>query len=159
MVDCKVHEMSLKDESVTSDVMNTGSVCEVYNNDNNNNHEKETLSVCYEESGTTAKEKATNVTVNENGTQPTNTNASKARKKKQKKASKGASSTLTTTSVVDSKSQKVDDDTSLEGTHHINVATFFKLSAQNITWRRVLDVMNFTNALCFKKHPCTCVNI
>ena len=132
--------MSLKDESVTSDVMNTGSVCEVYDNDNNNNHEKETLSVCYEESGTTAKEKATNVTINENGTQPTNTNASKARKKKQKKASKGASSTLTTTSVVDSKSQKVDDDTSLEGTHLINVATFFNLSAQNITWRRVLPM-------------------
>ena len=122
--------MSLKDESVTSDVMNTGSVCEVYNNDNNNNHEKETLSVCYEESGTTAKEKATNVTVNENGTQPTNTNASKARKKKQKKASKGASSTLTTTSVVDNKSQKVDDDTILEGTYHINVTTFFNLPAE-----------------------------
>ena len=123
--------MSLKDESVTSDVMNTGSVCEVYNNDNNNNHEKETLSVCYEESGTTAKEKATNVTINENGTQLTNTNASKARKKtEQKKASKGASSTLTTTSVVDSKGQKVDDDTFLEGTYHINVTTFFNLPAE-----------------------------
>ena len=128
LVDCEVQEMSLKDESVTSDVMKMGSVCEVYNDENNNNHEKEALSVCFEESGTTAKEKATNVTLDENENQPTNT--SKARKKKQKKASKATSSTLTTTKVEDSKSQKVDDDTSLEGTYHINVTTFFNLSLE-----------------------------
>ena len=129
LVDCEVQEMSLKDESVTSDVMKMGSVCEVYNDENNNNHEKETLSVCFEESGTTAKEKATNVTLDENErNQPTNT--SKSRKKKQKKASKATNSTLTTTKVVDSKSQNVDDDTSFEGTYRINVATFFNLPAE-----------------------------
>lgn len=129
LVDCEVHEMSLKDESVASDVMKMGSVCEVYNNENNNSHEKEALSVCFEESGTPAKEKAMNVTLDENErNQPTNT--SKARKKKQKKASKATNSTLTTIKVVDSKSQKEDDDTSLEGTYHINVTTFFNLSVE-----------------------------
>ena len=123
LVDREVQEMSLKDES-----MKMGSVCEVYNNDNNNNHEKEALSVCFEERDTTAKEKTTNVTLDENEIQPTNT--SKTGKKKQKKVSNAASSTLTTTKVVDSKSQKVDDDTSLEGTCHINVTTFFNLSAE-----------------------------
>ena len=138
LVDCKVQEMSLKDESVTSNVMKMGSVCEVFNTDNNNNHEKEAPSVCFEESETTAKEKATNGTLNENENQTINTNTRKARKKKQKKASKGASSTPTTTRVVDSKSQKVDDDKSLEGTYHINVTG---RNIENITWRRVLDVI------------------
>ena len=125
MIDCEVQELSLKDESVISDVIKMGSVCEVYNNHNNNNHEKEALSVCFEESGTTAKEEATNVTLDENENQ--SANKSKVRKKKQKKVSNAAGSALTTTKVVDSKSQKVDDDASLEGTYHINVTTLFNL--------------------------------
>ena len=128
LVDCEVQEICLKDESFTSDVIKMGSVCEVYNNDDNDSHEKEALSVCFEESGTTAKEKATDLTLNENENRPTNT--SKAKKKKNKKASKGASGTLTTTRVVDSKSQKIDDDTFLEGTYHINVTTFLNLSVE-----------------------------
>lgn len=111
--------MSPKDESVSSEVMKTGSVCVVYNNGGNNSHDKGAQAVCSEESsGTCAKERATDEALKENENQPTNTTSiskPKGRKKKQKKTSKGASSTLTATRVKESKSQKADDDTCLQG--------------------------------------------
>lgn len=119
MIDCEGQKMSPGDERVSSEVTETVSVCVVYNNDGNNNHEKGTPAVCSEESGTSAKERATSETLKKNEKQSTNMTSiakSKGRKNIEKKGSKGASSTLTTSKARHSEGpQNVEDNTCLEG--------------------------------------------
>ena len=91
MISRELQEKSPGDECVSSVVTEPVSACVVCNNNAKDNHEKETLSVCSEEKGSTAKERAlTSKTLEENADQPIKTTDI------EKEGSKGASGTLTT---------------------------------------------------------------
>lgn len=118
MINREVQEMSPGDKCVSSVVTEPVSVCVVCNN--NANHEKEALSVCSEEKGRTAKERAvTSKTLEENVDQPkkpTDIEKPKGVKKTEKEGSKGASGPLTTTNAKDNEgSQEVDENLCLKG--------------------------------------------
>lgn len=120
MINREVQEMSPGAKCVSSVVTEPVSVCVVCNNNAKDNHEKEALSVCSEEKGRTAKERAlTSKTLEKNVDQPKkpiDIEKSKGVKKTEKEGSKGASGPLTTTNAKDSEgSQEVDENLCLKG--------------------------------------------